>query len=369
MTIKVNPPFRADHVGSLLRPPALKQAFRAYHQGEITPGEFQQIQDDSIRHVVALQERVGLQSITDGEFRRASYWAHFVEKVEGLTVDTAVYTFHDEQNEEAEFLAPHVAGKVQRSQSVSGAEFDFLQDTTSQTPKITMPSPPTMHFWRGQQTLAEGVYADRKAYFADLAHVYRAEIADLAERGARYIQIDEVPLAMLCDPDVREMVRAMGDNPDQLIHDYIDLINDAVDGRPPNMTIAMHLCRGNFKGRWLAEGGYDYVSEKLFNEINVDAFFLEYDTPRAGDFGPLTAVPSHKIVVLGLISSKTPELESVDNLRRRIDEAAQHIPLDQLALSPQCGFASTVGGNPVTEEDEIRKLELVVQTAQLIWKE
>ncbi|MCP4359135.1 MAG: 5-methyltetrahydropteroyltriglutamate--homocysteine S-methyltransferase [Chloroflexi bacterium] len=369
MAIKLNPPFRADHVGSLLRPSTLKQAFRAHQKGDITPDEFQEIQDASIRHVVALQEWVGLQSITDGEFRRVSYWAHFVEKVEGLAVDTAVYTFHDKQKQEAEFLAPHVAAKVQRTQSISGAEFDFLQNTTSQTAKITMPSPPTMHFWRGRQTLAANTYSDRTAYFADLSQVYRDEIADLAQRGAAYIQIDEVPLAMLCSPDVRQTVRDMGDDPDALIDDYIGLINDAVDGRTPEMTVAMHLCRGNFKGRWLSEGGYDYVSEKLFNEINVDAFFLEYDTPRAGDFGPLTAVPAHKIVVLGLVSSKTPELEPIDDLRRRIDEAAQYIPLNQLAISPQCGFASTVGGNPVSEDDEIRKLELVVKTANLVWNE
>jgi 5-methyltetrahydropteroyltriglutamate--homocysteine methyltransferase len=211
------------------------------------------------------------------------------------------------------------------------------------------------------------VYESRAVYFADLAQVYQAEIADLAARGATYLQIDEVPLAMLCDPLVRQMVQAAGDDPAQLIDDYVNLLNAAVKERPSSMTMAMHLCRGNYKAHWLSAGGYDFIAERLFNDINVDLYFLEYDTARAGDFTPLQHVPSHKAVVLGLVSSKTPELETADSLRRRLDEASQFIDLNQVGLSPQCGFASTVAGNPLTEDDERRKLELIVNVADQVW--
>jgi 5-methyltetrahydropteroyltriglutamate--homocysteine methyltransferase len=224
-----------------------------------------------------------------------------------------------------------------------------------------------MHFWRGRQAIEPGVYESRADYFADLAQVYQAEIADLAARGATYLQIDEVPLAMLCDPQVREAVQATGDDPTQLIRDYVNLLNIAVAKRPSSMTLALHLCRGNYKAHWLSEGGYDFIAARLFNEINVDVYFLEYDTPRAGDFTPLQHVPPTKAVVLGLVSSKTAELETAGSLRRRLDEASQFIDLDQVGLSPQCGFASTVAGNPLTEDDQRRKLELIVNVASQVW--
>ena len=361
------PLFRADHVGSLLRPTAVRTGFRQLNAGQITTAEYHQIQDEAIRNVVGLQEEAGLQSITDGEFRRASYWSHFVEAVDGLTVKPAVYAFRDEHDHEQEFLAPHVNGRIQRTHPISGHEFDFLQATTSQTAKLTLPSPPTMHFWRGRQAIEPGVYESRAAYFADLAQVYQAEIADLAARGATYLQIDEVPLAMLCDPHVRETVQAAGDDPAQLMDDYVALLNEAVGKRLSHLTLAMHLCRGNYKAHWLSEGGYDFIAERLFNEIDVDVYFLEYDTPRAGDFVPLQHVPAHKAVVLGLVSSKIPELETADSLRRRLDEASQFIDLNQVGISPQCGFASTVAGNPLTEDDERRKLELLVKVANQVW--
>ncbi len=364
---KGRPLFRADHVGSLLRPSAIRTGFRQLNEGKIPLEEYHHIQDEAIHHVVRLQENAGLRSITDGEFRRASYWSHFVDNVEGLTVKPAVYVFRDEHEHEQAFLAPHVNGRIQRTHSISGHEFDFLQATTSQTPKLTLPSPPTMHFWRGRQAIEPGVYESRAAYFADLVQVYQAEIADLVERGATYLQIDEVPLAMLCDPHVRETVQAAGDDPAQLIDDYVALLNEAVGKRPSHMTLAMHLCRGNFKARWLAEGGYDFIAERLFNEVDVDVYFLEYDTHRAGDFIPLQHVPSYKAVVLGLVSSKTPELETADALRRRLDEAGQYIDLNQVGISPQCGFASTVAGNPLTEDDEKRKLDLIVRVAEQVW--
>ena len=361
------PLFRADHVGSLLRPPAIRAGFRQLHEGQITAVEYRQIQDEAIRHVIQLQEEAGLKSITDGEFRRASYWSHFVEAVDGLAVKPAVYVFRDEHDHEQSFLAPHVNGRVQHTRSISGHEFDFLYTTTRQTAKLTLPSPPTMHFWRGQQAIEPGVYESRAVYFADLAQVYQAEIADLAARGATYLQIDEVPLAMLCDPLVRQMVQAAGDDPAQLIDDYVNLLNAVVTERPSSMTMAMHLCRGNYKAHWLSAGGYDFIAERLFNDINVDLYFLEYDTARAGDFTPLQHVPSYKAVVLGLVSSKTPELETADSLRRRLDEASHFIDLNQVGLSPQCGFASTVAGNPLTEDDERRKLELIVNVADQVW--
>ena len=361
------PLFRADHVGSLLRPSAVRAGFRQLNEGQITADEYRQVQDEAIGHVVKLQEEAGLKSITDGEFRRASYWSHFVEAVDGLTVKPAVYVFRDEHDHEQSFLAPHVNGRVQRTRPISGHEFDFLQATTSQTPKLTLPSPPTMHFWRGREAIEPGVYESRVAYFADLAQVYQAEIADLAARGATYLQIDEVPLAMLCDPQVRGVVQATDDDPAQLIDDYVNLLNEAVAQRPSHLTIAMHLCRGNYKAHWLSTGGYDFIAGRLFNEINVDVYFLEYDTPRAGDFTPLQHVPSHKGIVLGLVSSKTPALETADSLRRRLDEASQFIDLSQVGISPQCGFASTVAGNPLTEDDERRKLELIVNVANQVW--
>lgn len=363
------PPYRAEHVGSLLRPPELTHAFRAYRQGEIAAERFRQIQDRAIAEVVKLQEDVGLEVVTDGEFRRGSYWSHFVDAVEGLGVKQSLFKFRDDEGNEQDFTAPHVEAKVRRTRGISTEEFAYLDSVTSRTPKITMPSPPTMHFYRGREGIDDGVYADLGELFTDLAAVYRQEIAALAELGARYIQIDEVPLAMLCDADVRERLRARGEDPEALVTTYIDALNWALEDRPQGVTAGMHLCRGNFKGKYLAEGGYESVAERMFNEIAVDVFFLEYDTARAGDFAPLRHVPNPKKVILGLVSSKRPELESADELERRIDQASAFVPLERLGLSPQCGFASTVAGNPVSVEDEANKLRLIVDTARRIWGE
>ncbi len=361
------PPFHAEHVGSLLRPAPLRQAFRSFEAGELSDADFRAAQDRAITEAVRMQESIGLQAVTDGEFRRASYWSHFVDAVEGLTVKPAVYRFHDDAGTEEIFLSPHVCGKVCWRGPISGAEFDFLHGITARTAKITLPSPPTMHFWRGAEGIEPAAYRDRDTFFADLAAVYRAEIADLSRRGARYVQLDEVPLAMLCDPQVRARVGAAGDDPQRLVGDYITLINEALRDRPATLTAAMHLCRGNFKGRWLAEGGYAYVAERLFAEVAVDGWFLEYDTPRAGDFEPLAAIPGGRRVVLGLVSSKCPRLEDEDQLVERIERASRHLPLEQLALSPQCGFASAVSGNPVTPADQVAKLELVARVAARVW--
>ncbi len=363
------PPFRAEHVGSLLRPKELTAAFRQHAAGEIDDAAFTEIQDAAIRDVVALQQDAGLGLVTDGEFRRGSYWGHVIGPVSGLSVREAEFKFHDDHGHEQSFIAAHVEGKVRRERGFSTGEFGFLKDIAKATPKITMPSLPTFHFYRPVGGIDPAVYPTPRDFFADFAEVFRQEIAELAAMGARYIQMDEVPLAMLCDPAVREQVRAGGADPDDLIGVYIDAINDAVRDRPAGMTCGLHLCRGNFKGKYLSQGGYGPVAERLFNDLAVDAFFLEYDTDRAGDFEPLALVPDDKHIVLGLVSSKLAALESVDALAGRIDQAAQYVPLDRLSLSPQCGFASAVSGNPVTVDVEHAKLARIVETALQVWGE
>ncbi len=364
---KDGPPFRADHVGSLLRPESLRQAFRARAEGKIDNAAFTKAQDDAIREIVALQEEIGLHAITDGEFRRASYWSHFADGINGLAVAPARFEFHDETGHAMNFLAPHVAGKLRRAKSLSGNEFDFLKGVTAGTPKITLPSPPTMHFWDKEGSVRAAGYADDDAFFADVARVFQEEISDLARRGARYIQIDDVPLAMLCDETLRGRMTAADEDPEAALTRYVELFNACLATVPEDMIVALHVCRGNFKGHWLSEGGYGRVARRMFNEIDVDSYFLEFDSPRAGDFLPLADVPKHKSVVLGIVSTKTATLESANAVKRRIDEAAAVLPLDQLALSPQCGFASAVSGNPITANDQIHKLRLVVEIAADVW--
>ena len=357
----MTPLFRADHIGSLLRPKKLREAFR-----QNSADELRAAQDDAIREVVKLQEDCGLGVVTDGEFRRISYWEKFVRLTEGLEVRDAVFTFHDQAGHESKFSAPYVSGKVSRGEPIALDEFEFLRQCTSLTGKVTMPAPSTMHFYRF--TDWGSAYADAESFFADLGKVYQAEIADLAAAGCRYVQIDEVAVAILCDPAAREKVKAQGGDPDRLVDLYIAAINQAVKGRPAGMTVGVHICRGNYKGMYLSEGGYDSVAEKFFGRTDVDHFLLEFDTPRAGGFAPLRLVPRGKGAVLGLVSSKTPALEKLDVLKRRTEEAGKYMDLSRLAISPQCGFASTIGGNPVTEADERAKLKLCVDAAQAIWR-
>lgn len=364
----MNPPFRADHVGSLLRPRELRHAFGEFSAGRLDVKEFEAVQDRAIRDAVALQERVGLDSITDGEFRRASYWSHFIDAIDGLAVRESLFQFRGDDGSVQNFTAPHVERRIRRKHGAGAEAFRFLRGATARTPKVTMPSPSTMHFWRGPQAIEPGAYSSVDEFFADLGRVYRDEVAELAALGATWIQFDEVALATLCDPDVRDAVKRRGEDPDHLITLYIGAINAALEAKPPNLRAAMHLCRGNYKGRWLAQGGYDPVAERLFNETAVDAFLLEYDTERAGDFAPLRFVPRAKLAVLGLVTTKTPALEDKDAVKRRIDAAAHILPLDQLAICTQCGFASTIGGNPVTEADEERKLKLIVDVAAEVWR-
>jgi methionine synthase II (cobalamin-independent) len=361
------PPFRADHIGSLLRPPELRQAFRRRAAGKIGNGEFAQIQDRAIHDAVRMQEDIGLQVVSDGEFRRGSYWGRFVERTSGLAVREALLKFRDDNGREVDFTAPYATARLRRAEPLALDELVFLRDATSVTPKITLPAPSTMHFLRFADFAAPDAYSDVAQFFADLVAVFAQEIAELAAAGCRYLQIDEIAVALLCDPAIRERVEAAGADPGALVDRYVDAINGALAACPAHVVIGVHMCRGNFKGNYLAEGGYDWAAERFFARTRANHFLLEYDTPRAGDFAPLRLVPKGKGVVLGLISSKTPTLESLDLLRRRADEAASYIDLDRLAISPQCGFASSAAGNPLTEADQRAKLALVVDAARAIW--
>jgi len=362
------PPFRADHVGSLLRPPALRQAFRRRAGNEIGEDEFARIQDGCVRDAVRMQEATGLEVVTDGEFRRGSYWGRFVERTEGLEVRGALLKFRDDHGHEVDFTAPYATAPLRRTEPLALDEFIFLRGVATATAKITLPAPSTMHFLRFADFADHSVYADVDRFFADLVAIFAQEIADLVQAGCRYVQLDEIAIALLCDPAIRERVTGAGGDPAALVDRYIDAINGAVAACPDDVVVGVHMCRGNFRGHYLADGGYDAVAERFFARTDANHFLLEYDTPRSGDFAPLRFVPKGKGVVLGLVSSKTPVLESLDSLQRRTEEAAGHIDLDRLAISPQCGFASSAAGNPLSEADERAKLRRVVEAARSIWR-
>ena len=362
------PPFRADHVGSLLRPSTLRQAFRRRAGNEIGADEFVRIQDDCVRTAVRMQEAAGLEVVTDGEFRRGSYWGRFVERTEGLEVRAALLKFRDDHGHEVDFTAPYATAPLRRTEPLALDEFIFLRGVATATAKITLPAPSTMHFLRFADFADHSAYADVDRFFADLVAVFAQEIADLVQAGCRYVQLDEIAIALLCDPAIRERVAVGGGDPVALVDRYIDAINGAVAACPNDVVVGVHMCRGNFRGHYLADGGYDAVAERFFARTDANHFLLEYDTPRAGDFAPLRFVPKGKGVVLGLVSSKTPVLESLDSLQRRTEEAAGHIDLDRLAISPQCGFASSAAGNPLSEADERAKLRRVVEAARAIWR-
>jgi 5-methyltetrahydropteroyltriglutamate--homocysteine methyltransferase len=360
-------PHRAEQVGSLLRPRELKDAFRAHSEGKLDDQRFREIQDRAVRAAVALQEEVGLGTITDGEFRRIAWSTGFVWALDGLEPRDSLFEFRDESGDVILWQTCYAARPIRRTRGITLDEFEFVRRLTARDVKVTMPAPSFLHFFRGGDCADPAVYPDPAAFWQDLVNVYRAEIAELARRGATYVQIDEVPLAMLCDEEVRERVRASGEDPGELIGAYVDAVNRAIADRPASMTIGMHLCRGNLRGHWMASGSYEAIAERLFNEVRVDAFFLEYDTARAGDFSPLRFVPKEKNIVLGLVSTKTPLLEPTEALVRRLDEAGRFVPLERFGISPQCGFASTIGGNPLTEADERAKLRRVVEVAERVW--
>ena len=362
------PPFRADHVGSFQRPPALAQAAREWRAGAIDDDAFRVVQDRAIADVVAFQEGLGFAAVTDGEFRRRGWSAGFIDAVEGFGLREGTLGFRDDSGELGVAMSPYAKAPLRRTGAIVADDFRYLRSVATAMPKVTIPSPPVMHYFLGRQSFEPEIYTDEEAYFADLTAIYRAEIAELAAAGCRYLQFDDTALPCNCDEAARGAVRARGEDPDRLTGTYAELINAALAGRPADMTVAMHLCRGNLKGAWMAEGGYEPIAETLFNAIDVDAYFLEYDTPRAGDFTPLRFVPAGKTVVLGLVSTKTPALETADGLKRRIEEASRYVALDRLCLSPQCGFASAPGsGQTITHDDERRKLTLILEVAEAVW--
>lgn len=372
------PPFRAEHVGSLLRPKALYDA-RAAFDGDLTrevkSGEgrssptLKPIEDEAVLQAVALQERAGLHSITDGEFRRRSWYQDFVLGVENTAIRFAIgpLSFADDKGERAPTPRICIQGKVRRRGPIMVDAFKFLKSATRRTPKVTMPAPSELHFFGGRDVIDRSVYPDLEEFWADLAEVYRGELADLAAAGCTYFQFDNCSFPLLCDPKFQAAFKAAGEDPEALIDGYVGVINAVLASKPKGTTFGMHLCRGNNRGKWLGTGGYDYVAGMVFERVNVDAFFLEYDTPRAGDFGPLRHVPKDKMVVLGLVSSKVPELESAEALKARLKEAEKYISLDQVCLSPQCGFASNFLGNPLTIADQEAKLRRIVEVADAVW--
>ncbi len=366
---KVNPPFRADHVGSLLRPPALLAMRGRFQKGEITAEELRAAEDEAIRDAVKKQEAVGLQSITDGEFRREFFHLDFLEQVGGVTVSGAIAANPDAKPAKEGFTPPRLAvtGKLRHVKNIQVDDFNYLKSVVSATPKVSIPSPTMVHFRGGRAAIDIESYPDMDEFFEDLAQVYRDEIQALYDAGCRYIQMDDTNLAYLCDPKMRQGAIDRGDDPDDLPRTYAALINSVIDGRPADLTIGVHLCRGNFRSTWFAEGGYEPVAEVLFNELNVDAYFLEYDDERSGDFAPLRFVPENKTVVLGVVTSKSGDLESKEFIINRINEAAKYMPLDNMCLSPQCGFSSTVHGNELTEAAQWAKLEMIVNIAREVW--
>ncbi len=370
MAPRTAPPFRADHVGSLLRPPYLLAAREQRKRNEIPAAELTRLEDQAIREVVKLQEEIGLRAVTDGEFRRTLWHVDFLSSFANVAVVPGKLKVRFHTNEGDIERTPSglaVTGKLSRPRPIFVDHFKFVKAVAATTPKLTIPSPAILHFRGGREAIDRAAYPEMEAFYADLARVYREEIKDLADAGCRYLQIDETNFAYLCDPKMREQVQAIGEDPKALPRTYAKLINDTISGRPRDMTVCMHICRGNFEGAWVAEGGYDPVAEVLFNEVNVDGYFLEYDTPRAGSFEPLRFLPKGKIVVLGLVTTKSGKLESKDELKRRIDEAARYVSLEQLALSPQCGFASGEKGNKLSVDEEVKKLRLVVETAREVW--
>lgn len=369
MTANGKPPFRADHVGSLLRPKSVLEARAQRKQGEITAEELREVEDAAIAEVVRQQEDVGLEAITDGEFRREMFHVDFLQNLSGVAVTGGMPVKFRSKSGEREFSPPRleVVGRIERTREIAVSDFVFLANQTGKTAKLCIPSPTMLHFRTGRAGISLDVYPEIEDFFGDLARAYREEITALGKAGCTYIQLDDTNLAYLCDPRMQERTRAIGEDPDALPQLYARIINDAIRARPDTMTVCIHLCRGNFRSSWVAEGGYEPVAEVLLNELDVDGYFLEYDDERSGDFAPLRFTPKDKRVVLGLVSSKLPELETKDGLKQRIDEAAQYLDADQMALSPQCGFSSTVQGNEITQDDEFAKLRLVVETAREVW--
>ncbi len=363
---RTTPPFRADHVGSLLRSQALKDARAQRDSGALTADALRSVEDAEIIKLIARQEEIGLASITDGEFRRAMWHFDFLERLDGVESYAAEQGIQF-KGVQTKAKGLRVVGKLGFSGHPMIEHFRFVKAHTRKTAKMTIPSPSVLHFRGGRKAINTTTYREMGEFYADLGAAYAKAVREFADAGCRYLQLDETNLAYLCDPDQRRLIRERGEDPDELPGIYAKLINAAVAGRVPGMTISMHLCRGNFRSSWISQGGYEPVAEILFNAIGVDAYFMEYDSERAGGFEPLRFVPKGKTVVLGLVTSKTGTLESKDEIKRRIDEAARFIDLDQLCLSPQCGFASTEEGNVLAEDAQWAKLRMIIELSREIW--
>src|SRR5688572_28513153 len=361
MSQRAKPPFRADHVGSFLRPQYLLEAREKRAKGEIGAAELRNVEDQAIAEIVKLQENTGLQAITDGEFRRTYFHIVFLEQIGGVKTDIPVMIKRPDGTEELAPPVMRVVDKVRHTKDIQLADFQFLKSCTTRTPKVTIPSPTMLHFRGGRAGISKQHYPELEPdFYEDVAKAYGDELQSLSKAGCNYVQMDDTNLAYLCDDKMREAAKARGDDPNELPHRYAKFINRVVAKKPPGMTLAVHLCRGNFKSTHAAAGGYEPVAEALLSEMNVDAYFLEYDDERSGDFRPLRFLPAGKIVVLGLVTTKLGALETTDDIRRRIDEAAKYAPLEQLALSPQCGFSSTWHGNDIQVSQQMAKLKLVV---------
>jgi 5-methyltetrahydropteroyltriglutamate--homocysteine methyltransferase len=371
MSPRTTPPFRADHVGSLLRPPALLKAREDFKAGSIDADELRGIEDAAIRDVVRKQEEVGLQSATDGEFRRASWHMDFIYQLGGITTaqDHIKVQFRNAEGTiEFSPAALHVEERVALREPIFAEAFKFVQDcVTTATPKLTIPSPSMVHYRGGRAAVNEDVYPDMEDFWSDLTSAYADEVKALGDLGCTYLQFDDTSLAYLNDPKQREHVASLGGDAEHQHETYIRHINEALEQRPEGMTVTTHMCRGNFRSSWVAEGGYDFVAEALFNDLAVDGFFMEWDDARSGGFEPLRFVPKGKYVVLGLVTTKRGELETREDLERRIEEASRYVDLDQLCLSPQCGFSSTSEGNALSEEQQWDKLRLIVEIAKSVW--
>jgi 5-methyltetrahydropteroyltriglutamate--homocysteine methyltransferase len=368
---RTRPPFRADHVGSLLRPRHLLQAREDHAAGKIDDAELRGLEDEAIRGIVQMQEDVGLQSATDGEFRRASWHMDFIYQLDGITKEAghiAVKFFNEDGEVEFTPAALHVDGKIGVSKTIFGDAFEFLQScVTKNVPKLTIPSPSMVHYRGGKASIDESVYPTMDEFWADLTAAYRDEVRRLGELGCTYLQFDDTSLAYMNDPHQREYIASIGGDPQRQHVEYIHHINEALSERPEGMAVTTHMCRGNFRSSWAAEGGYEFVAEALFHELEVDGFFMEWDDERSGGFEPLRLVPKGKQVVLGLVTTKRGELEEKDFLKRRIDEASKFVDVDQLCLSPQCGFSSTFEGNDLTYDEQVAKLRRIVEVADDVW--
>ena len=362
-------PSRADHVGSFLRPRYLLEAREQFARKQLDAAALRAVEDRAIAEVIRMQEEVGLQAITDGEFRRTYFHIDFLKQLDGVQSDDPRIVIKADGSEELAPPVMRVIGKVRHARDIQRADFEFLRANTRRTPKVTIPSPTMLHFRGGRAGISKEHYPDLEKFYADVAQAYGDELRSLAAAGCTYVQMDDTNLAYLCDERMREAARQRGDDPNELPHRYAAFINKVVAQKPAGMTLAMHLCRGNFKSTHAAAGNYEPVAEALLKEMDLDAYFLEYDDARSGGFEPLRFFPkgSKKRVVLGLVSTKNPAVESKEDVKRRIDEASKFVPLANLCVSPQCGFASTYKGNPITPEVQKRKLEVVVEVANDVW--